>query len=182
MTPTQAQALELLRKRPASLGDLAAQLGISAATASNAVGTLVHKGLVVKEPGANKRSVTLRLTEAGESLADQASEWPDVLNRAVETLDPEEQTALLRSLVKLITAPTWMNRSATGTCAWTAPSRPTPHPSSRNSPGSASPADAIAPQDPTDTYPSKRLRTSTTPSRTGLKRPSNTANTGQGTP
>ncbi|MFI6316816.1 MarR family winged helix-turn-helix transcriptional regulator [Nonomuraea sp. NPDC050556] len=102
VTPTQAQALGHLYQRPASLGALAAQLGVSAATASNAVGTLVRKGLVVKEPGVNKRSVTLRLTEAGESMANRAGEWPDVLSRAVETLDPEEQTAMLLSLVKLI--------------------------------------------------------------------------------
>jgi DNA-binding MarR family transcriptional regulator len=102
VTPTQAQALELLRGRPTSLGSLAAQLGVSAATASNAVSTLVHKGLVVKEAGANKRSVTLRLTEAGESMADRAGEWPDFLSRAVETLATEEQTGMLCSLVKLI--------------------------------------------------------------------------------
>ncbi|MEU4410634.1 MarR family winged helix-turn-helix transcriptional regulator [Streptosporangium sp. NPDC023963] len=102
VTPTQAQALELLRGRPTSLGGLAARLGVSAATASNAVGTLVEKGLVVKEPGANKRSVTLRLTPAGETTADQASEWPGFLSGAVETLDSREQTAMLRSLIKLI--------------------------------------------------------------------------------
>ncbi|MGN9783159.1 MarR family winged helix-turn-helix transcriptional regulator [Nonomuraea sp. ZG12] len=102
VTPTQAQALESLRGRPTSLGALAARLGVSAATASNAVSTLVDKGLVVKESGANKRSVTLRLTEAGESMADRASEWPDFLSGAVETLDSREQVVMLRALVKLI--------------------------------------------------------------------------------
>lgn len=102
VTPTQAQALELLRGRPASLGGLAALLGVSTATASTAVGTLVTKGLVVKEPGANKRSVTLRLTEAGEAVADRASEWPGFLSRAVENFDDAEQAAMLLLLVKLI--------------------------------------------------------------------------------
>ncbi|WP_219602226.1 MarR family winged helix-turn-helix transcriptional regulator [Nonomuraea indica] len=102
VTPTQAQALESLRERPASLGVLAARLGASTATASNAVSALVHKGLVVKEPGSDKRSITLRLTESGASMADRTSAWPDFLSRAVETLDPGEQTAMLRSLVKVI--------------------------------------------------------------------------------
>ncbi|MGM1060838.1 MarR family winged helix-turn-helix transcriptional regulator [Saccharothrix sp. Mg75] len=102
VTPTQARALELLRGRPASLGGLAALLGVSTATASTAVGTLVTKGLVVKEPGPDKRSVTLRLTGAGEAVADRASAWPDFLSRAVDTFGDAEQADLLLLLVKLI--------------------------------------------------------------------------------
>ncbi|MEU5695339.1 MarR family winged helix-turn-helix transcriptional regulator [Actinosynnema sp. NPDC020468] len=105
VTPTQAQALRVLRERPGTgLGALAGLLGVSAPTASTAVNTLVTKGLVVKEPGPDRRSITLRLTAAGEEVADRAAEWPAVLVRAVDALDPAEQTALLRSLVTLVRA------------------------------------------------------------------------------
>lgn len=104
VTPTQAQALELLRERPdgTSLGGLAGLLGVSAPTASTAVTTLVSKGLVAKEPGPNKRSVTLTLTPLGNAMTDRTAEWPSFLAHAVDVLEPAEQTALLRTLVKLI--------------------------------------------------------------------------------
>jgi len=104
VTPTQAQALELLRERPAgtSLGGLAELLGVAAPTASSAVATLVAKGLVAKGPGPTRRSVTLTLTPLGEETTGRTAEWPDFLAQAVDVLDPAEQVVLLRSLVKLI--------------------------------------------------------------------------------
>jgi DNA-binding MarR family transcriptional regulator len=104
VTPTQGQALSLLREAPKGmrLAALAELLGVSAPTASDTVTSLVVKGMAAKEPGPDKRSVTLKLTPAGEALADRTAEWPDFLARAVETLDPIEQAAFLRSLVKII--------------------------------------------------------------------------------
>lgn len=104
VTPTQAQALALLREAPKGmrLGALAGLLGVSAPTASDAVNTLVGKGLAAKEPGPDKRSVALKLTPKGEAVADCAAEWPGFLARAVDELEATEQAALLRSLVKLI--------------------------------------------------------------------------------
>ncbi len=104
VTPTQAEALALLREAPGGmrLGALAGLLGVSPPTASDAVNSLVSKGLAAKEPGPDKRSVALRLTPEGETVADRTAEWPGFLARAVDALEPAEQAALLRSLVKLI--------------------------------------------------------------------------------
>src|SRR3712207_3574231 len=104
VTPTQAQALGLLREAPQGLrlSALAGLLGISAPTASDAVSSLVAKGLAAKEPGPDKRSVSLKLTPEGEAMAGRTAEWPDFLARAVDTLDPTEQAAFLRSLLKII--------------------------------------------------------------------------------
>ncbi|WP_206244862.1 MarR family winged helix-turn-helix transcriptional regulator [Novosphingobium terrae] len=106
VTPTQGHALGLLREAEGglSLGAIASMLGISAPTASDAMSALATKGLVVKAPGAKPRSINLSLTSEGEALAARTSEWPAFLSDAVETLEPAEQAALLRALVKLIRA------------------------------------------------------------------------------
>ena len=106
VTPTQGQALEMLGDAPAGmrLGALAQALGVSAPTASDVVASLVAKGLASKAPGPDKRSVALKLTAEGEALARCAADWPDFLASAVNTLEPAEQAAFLRSLVKLIRA------------------------------------------------------------------------------
>lgn len=106
VTPTQGHALGLLRDAPEGLplGVVAGLLGVSAPTASDAMNALAAKGLVLKAPGAKPRSISLRLTPAGEALADATQDWPAFLADAVETLEPDEQAALLRTLVKIIRA------------------------------------------------------------------------------
>lgn len=106
VTPTQGHALGLLREAEGglSLGAIAALLGVSAPTASDAMSTLASKGLVDKAPGARPRSINLSLTPRGEALAERTGAWPDFLTDAVETLNDAEQAALLRALVKLIRA------------------------------------------------------------------------------
>lgn len=106
VTPTQGQVLGLLRGLPNGirLTAVAQLLGVSAPTASATVNSLVAKGLVVKEPGSDRRSIGLRITPAGEALAGRTAEWPDFLTRAVDALEPGERTAFLRSLVKIIRA------------------------------------------------------------------------------
>ncbi|BCH22070.1 MarR family transcriptional regulator [Mesorhizobium sp. L-8-10] len=106
VTPTQGQALGLLREAPKGLrlSALAELLGVSAPTASDAVNSLVSKGLAAKEAGPDKRSIALKLTPAGKTLADRTDEWPDFLTRAVESLEPDEQAGFLRSLVKIVRA------------------------------------------------------------------------------
>ncbi len=106
VTPTQAQAIALLHEAPKGmrLSALASLLGVSPPTASDAVNTLVSKGLARKEPGPDKRSIALRLTPEGEAMVDRTAEWPGFLARAVDSLEAGEQAAFLRSLVKLIRA------------------------------------------------------------------------------
>lgn len=105
VTPTQAQALVLLRSAPRGLrlDEVAKGLGVTAPTASDAVAALVSKGLVSRGRAAeNHRAVALTLTADGEALAARVADWPDFLLRAVGTLEHAEQTAFLRGLVKII--------------------------------------------------------------------------------
>jgi DNA-binding MarR family transcriptional regulator len=105
LTPTQGQALALLRASPQGLrlGALAGQLGVTAATASDSVAALHRKGLVAKAPlPGDGRAVVLRLTPAGAREAAAAAAWPDFLLEAVDELLPAEQAAFLRGLVTMI--------------------------------------------------------------------------------
>jgi DNA-binding MarR family transcriptional regulator len=105
LTPTQGQALALLRASPPGLrlGELAAQLGVTAPTASDSVAALRHKGLVTKDALAGDgRAVVVRLTPAGIREAAAAAAWPDFLLEAVDELSDAEQAAFLRALVTMI--------------------------------------------------------------------------------
>ncbi|MBL8657629.1 MAG: winged helix-turn-helix transcriptional regulator [Altererythrobacter sp.] len=104
ITPTQGNALGMLRDASdgMKLSAVAKMLGISAPTASDAMNALVAKGLVIKKAGPDRRSINLILSPEGETAADRTREWPDFLADAVETLDADEQTTLLRALVKVI--------------------------------------------------------------------------------
>jgi DNA-binding MarR family transcriptional regulator len=105
LTPTQGQALALLRASPGGLrlGELAGRLGVTAATTSDSVGALQRKGLVAKAAMAGDgRAVLVRLTPAGVREAAAAAAWPDFLLEAVDELSPDEQAAFLRGLVTMI--------------------------------------------------------------------------------
>ncbi|HZT53017.1 MAG TPA: MarR family winged helix-turn-helix transcriptional regulator [Gaiellaceae bacterium] len=101
LTPTQGQILALLaaRGQPAALSELAAELGVSAPTASDSVAALAAKGLVSKARG---RTLAIALTAAGRREAERAARWPDVLLEAVDALSPEEQAVFLRGLTTMI--------------------------------------------------------------------------------
>lgn len=104
LTPTQGEVLALLHRRgPVSLSEVARQLAIGRPTASEAVSTLVDKGLVRKETDAtDRRRVTLVLTGAGRRAARQALLWPHFLAEVVDELDVSEQAALVGALQKVI--------------------------------------------------------------------------------
>jgi len=105
LTPTQGQVLALLRANPGGLrlGELAGQLGVSAATTSDSVGALARKRLVAKAALAGDgRAVVVRLTQAGTREAAAAAAWPDFLLEAVDELSGAEQAAFLRGLVTMI--------------------------------------------------------------------------------
>lgn len=104
LTPTQGEVLASLHRRaPASLSEVARQLAIGRPTASEAVSTLVAKGLVRKETDAtDRRRVVLALTDAGHHAARQALLWPHFLAEVVDELEASEQAALVRALQKVI--------------------------------------------------------------------------------
>lgn len=105
LTPTQGQTLALLKNERAGLrlSELAAALGVTSPTASDVLGSLVTKGHVERgvDP-VDRRAAAFRLTPSGEEIAGKASEWPAFLATAVECLEPDERTALYRSIIKII--------------------------------------------------------------------------------
>ena len=107
LTPTQAQVIAVLRREAGGLrlSDVAARLGVTPATASDAVSSLVEKGFLKRRSAPEDgRAVALVLTPSGRKQADRIAEWPDFLTNAVDTLSPNEQAAFLRALVKMIRA------------------------------------------------------------------------------
>ncbi len=105
LTPTQAQLLVLVAARPAgrTLSSLAAELGVTPATASDSLTALERKGLVEKPRAeADGRALAVRPTAAGRRLAPRLALWPDVLLAAIDELDDEERDVFQRALVKMI--------------------------------------------------------------------------------
>jgi DNA-binding MarR family transcriptional regulator len=105
LTPTQAQLLSLMSARPggATLSELADELGVSAASASDSLTKLVAKGLATKRRAdGNGRALAAKLTALGQRRAAEVAVWPDFLLAAVDELDPEERAVFLRALVRMI--------------------------------------------------------------------------------
>ncbi|MGA6826990.1 MarR family winged helix-turn-helix transcriptional regulator [Nitrospira sp. NS4] len=87
------------------LNDVAAEICLTAATASDAVGASERKGLVRKARAADdRRSVALTLTAAGRQEAGRTGAWSDLVRMGVACLSTAEQTVLLRGLIKIIQA------------------------------------------------------------------------------
>lgn len=106
LSPTQGQILALLDSRTgvgARLTEVAAGLGVSTPTASDAVKALVEKGLVRKEPAKDDaRAIALVLTPQGKREAGRVAEWPDFLLGAVDSLDEGEKETFLVGLIKML--------------------------------------------------------------------------------
>jgi DNA-binding MarR family transcriptional regulator len=105
LTPTQAQLLLAAAsdERARTLSELAAEIGVTAPTASDSLSALESKGLVEKgrAPG-NARALAVRPTPAGRRLAGRLALWPDFLMTALEELDAADRSAFQRALVKMI--------------------------------------------------------------------------------
>ncbi len=105
LTPTQGEILVLLlqRKGPMRLGEIARETQLTAATTSDAVSTLEHKGLVEKRRALDDgRALAVRLSGRGRSAAKKALLWPNFLSKAIGALAAGEQNALYRALLKVI--------------------------------------------------------------------------------
>jgi DNA-binding MarR family transcriptional regulator len=87
----------------ARLSELAFACGVRRATASEAVGALVEKGLVSRRRSAvDARALELRLTPGGRRTSRAGTVRLGFLDRALARLAPGEQEALLRSLTALV--------------------------------------------------------------------------------
>lgn len=105
MTPTQSDILTLLstRQEALRLSVIAEQLAITPATASEAVSTLVGKGLVDKGRASDdRRAVALSLSRRGRELAAAGGDSGGLLAMSLLALTPDEQSTLLALIVKLI--------------------------------------------------------------------------------
>ncbi|MCC6320825.1 MAG: winged helix-turn-helix transcriptional regulator [Phycisphaerales bacterium] len=105
LTPTQSQILAVVAgaSGPMGLKAVAERLAVTMATASEAVGALVGKGLLRKEADeADGRAVLLRLTARGTREAAKASDWPAAIVEAVDAMPGPERATLLRGVVGMI--------------------------------------------------------------------------------
>ncbi|VVD98849.1 MarR family transcriptional regulator [Pandoraea nosoerga] len=105
LTPTQGEILTLLLARgvPMRLGEIAEDAALTSATVSEAVSTLESKDLVEKRRDVNDgRALALRLTARGKTAARKASQWPNFLMTASETLNEKERSQFYRTLLKLV--------------------------------------------------------------------------------
>jgi DNA-binding MarR family transcriptional regulator len=106
LSPLQLQVLVFLRFHPPSqctVSDLAREYHVSRATISDAVKVLAQKALVSRHPDpTDLRSHSLRLTLAGEQLADQTSRFAEPLSQPVAALPPRQKLSLYLSLLTLL--------------------------------------------------------------------------------
>ena len=104
LTPTQAQILVFLVSRgPARVTAVADEIGVTQPTASDSVAALVRKAMVEKRRDpADARAMLLHPTPTGRRIAGEAAVWPDALLAAIDVLEPAEQAAFLKGLMKMI--------------------------------------------------------------------------------
>jgi DNA-binding MarR family transcriptional regulator len=104
--PLQRQILTLLRSKPdrtAQVSTIASELVVRLPTASEAVATLEQKRLVRRQRTMRDgRIVTVLLTARGLKACGPAAGMPDHLADAVAVLSNGEQSALLKTLSKVI--------------------------------------------------------------------------------
>ena len=105
LNPAQAEILHLLKDRSQGvrLSWLAAQLSVSAASASDSVAALVAKGYVRKARADDDgRASALWLTDSGKQLAERMAGALSFADDAAAALEAEVQGKLLVGLFKLI--------------------------------------------------------------------------------
>lgn len=106
LTPTQSQVLASIGSTPEgwlSVSEIARHLAVTQPTASDAVAALERKRLVVRSRSSDDaRVVRVKLTAMGRRRAHEGADWPDALLSAIGELDPAEQGAFLKGLIKMI--------------------------------------------------------------------------------
>jgi DNA-binding MarR family transcriptional regulator len=108
LNPTQMHVLTFIAGRGEAgvrVGAIAAQLGVTQPTATDSIAALARKGLLTKSADAkDARAVTLRVTPAGRDVVRAIGLAITATERALDTLSVEEQTDLLRLVIKTIRA------------------------------------------------------------------------------
>lgn len=106
LTPTQSQVLASISATAEgwlSVSEIARHLAVTQPTASDAIAALERKRLVVRfRSDDDARVVRVKLTTLGRRRAHEIAVWPDALLSAIGQLDPAEQGAFLKGLMKMI--------------------------------------------------------------------------------
>jgi DNA-binding MarR family transcriptional regulator len=105
LTPTQRKILSFLEshREALSVSTVAAELGVTPATASESVTSLEAKGLLRKRRShADGRAITVVLTAEGKEALAALSGLPDPLQAAFAALSSAEQEAFYRLAIKMI--------------------------------------------------------------------------------
>ncbi len=104
LSPIQLQILIQIGQRASDeqVGALAARFDVTPPTVSDAVASLVAKGLVERHAGADRRNVLLALTEHGEAVKRAAEGWADGVTRHVASLPLAVRYATFDGLTELI--------------------------------------------------------------------------------
>lgn len=105
LTPTQLRIVLALETAPARRhpAELAADLGVTRATLTDAVAALRNKRLLVQLGDTDdRRRTTLQLTGQGHRLAEQLSTWTAPVARRLAALLADDQGRLLAGLLQLI--------------------------------------------------------------------------------
>ncbi len=125
LTPTQAEALDLVARRDEGirLTALANQLQVTQPTASDAVAALVRKGLLTRHADpADRRAMLLRVTRDGEALL---ARWPTGFGATIAGLSSEQQEQLLglvrEAMVSLINSGAIPRQRMCQSCRFFAP-------------------------------------------------------------
>jgi DNA-binding MarR family transcriptional regulator len=106
LSATQAQMLlylSSLERKGVSMSELARRFGLSLPTVSDAVRSLIDKGLVEQRRAPQDGRVRLvRLTRAGRHRAQHLQRWTDTLQQQIAALDPSTKGVFLSCLLDLI--------------------------------------------------------------------------------
>lgn len=106
LTPTQSQVLASIGATSEgwlSVSEIARHLAVTQPTASDAIAALERKRLVVRsQSDHDARVVRVKITTLGRRRAQELAAWPDALMSAIGELDPAEQGAFLKGLMKMI--------------------------------------------------------------------------------
>ena len=103
LNPTQAEMLARIVQRPQRGADLAAHLGVSAASASDSVASLVAKGLALRAPDpADRRARLICATPRGREVAARIPTAPAALTQAIDALPGADRAQMLAGLHRLI--------------------------------------------------------------------------------
>jgi DNA-binding MarR family transcriptional regulator len=106
LSPLQAQIVDFVGKTPprySGITPLARELGLTKATISEAVDSLLRKGIVAKKTvSSDRRRFQVRLTPKGKGTVENLSAWDVDVKEQLARFTPERKGAMLMFLMELI--------------------------------------------------------------------------------